>query len=501
MLFSPIPYLGGLNDCPFAGMIQRLVILAFCLFGHLRPESLTQQKKEADLDKIKVRPEDENAMAELRKAEKAMNFKELEASEVLLPHDDNLVAIIPGQANYKDKQLLRPQPFSKADYIEMGPVEYNEMLQSMFFEAEQAPTSVDPYVLFESMLSAASASQFRSSSSTSSTSSSSSSFSYSFASETSSTYFTFSTTATPPSPTNTVVENIGRPQAYHSKNATSYMIGALIPLSVNGSGLLGGVQFTESFKCAINIVNSNSRILKNTLLTYLIQDTEALPSVSSNQAFFLNRRDLSMVVGPFEYDSLPPVANLYNNVSLPFISYGAAGVQYSNGTQYPSFFRTIPSDVSTARAMAESFKLFGWNFVAAIFTTDSYGQSGRSALLQQIGRQRLKVTCVNQIDPGSVRGLANFADCVAQSDASVVVLWMDEINAANTLSYLYRNASNSRLTFVASDRWALMNNPASFNDTLPRTNYSFPVSFIEGNIMAPLFILITRNARICSANW
>src|SRR5690606_150572 len=140
--------------------------------------------------------------------------------------------------------------------------------------------------------------------------------------------------------------------------------------------------------------------------------------------------------GPYTYDSLPPVANLYNNVSLPFISYGASGVQYSNGTVYPSFFRTIPSDVSIARGMAETFRLFGWNFVAAIFTTDSYGQSGRTALLQQIGRQRLKVTCVNQIDPGSVRGLANFADCVAQSDASVVVLWMDEENAANTLSYL-----------------------------------------------------------------
>jgi len=126
--------------------------------------------------------------------------------------------------------------------------------------------------------------------------------------------------------------------------------------------------------------------------------------------------------------------------------------------------------------------LFGWNFVAAIFTTDSYGQSGRTALLQQIGRQRLKVTCVNQIDPGSVRGLPNFADCVAKSDASVVVLWMDEFNAANTLSYLYQNASNTRLTFMAPDRWALINNPNTFNDTIPRTNYTFPLSFIEGTL-------------------
>jgi ABC-type branched-subunit amino acid transport system substrate-binding protein len=177
---------------------------------------------------------------------------------------------------------------------------------------------------------------------------------------------------------------------------------------------------------------------------------------------------------------LPPVANLYNNVSLPFISYGASGVQYSNGTIYPSFFRTIPSDLNTARAMAETMSLFGWGFVAAIFTTDSYGQSGRTALLQQIGRQRLKVTCVNQIDPGSTRGLANFADCMAQSEASVVVLWMNAENAANVMAFLYQNATNSRLTFMAPDRWALVNRPRAFNDTIPVTNYTFPISFVEG---------------------
>jgi ABC-type branched-subunit amino acid transport system substrate-binding protein len=287
------------------------------------------------------------------------------------------------------------------------------------------------------------------------------------------------------------------------------MIGALIPLTVNDTGTLQGVQYAEAFKCAINIVNSNSRILRNTLLTWLVEDTGSLPSLAANQALLFNRRDISMVVGPYEYDSLPPVANLYNNVTLPFISYGSAGVQYSNGTVYPSFFRTIPSDLSTARAMAETMRLFGWNYVAAIFTTDSYGQSGRTALLQQIGRQRLKVTCVNQIDPGSVRGLPNFADCVARSDASVVVLWMDEFNAANTLSYLYQNATNTRLTFMAPDRWALIKNPNTFNDTLPRTNYTFPLDFIEGTIWLIFDWIVAhhhrfscnRNTWLCATDW
>jgi hypothetical protein len=85
--------------------------------------------------------------------------------------------------------------------------------------------------------------------------------------------------------------------------------------------------------------------------------------------------------------------------------------------------------------MAEIMRLFGWSFIAALFTTDSYGTSGRSALLSQTGRQRIKVTCANSINPGSISGLSSFADCVASSDASVVVLWSSHLgNDINTFS-------------------------------------------------------------------
>jgi len=58
---------------------------------------------------------------------------------------------------------------------------------------------------------------------------------------------------------------------------------------------------------------------------------------------------------------------------------------------------------------------------------------------------------------------------------------VDETNAANALSYLYQNATNSRLTFVASDRWAIIGDPLLFNTTVKaRTNFSFPLSFLNG---------------------
>lgn len=417
------------------------------------------------------------------------------------------------QTRIVDGALADEKMFVHYDDHVIGPYEYERILSMIMQDGRACPSGIDPQALYEAVLNQQYGQYqcphgycygYPPQSATSVGSTVASSFSYSFAPEPStSATNTWSTTAYPPSAKNTIVFDTTRDTAFHRTNASTYEIGALIPLSVNGTGLLSGVQFAESFRCAINLLNSNSRVLKNTLLTYLIQDTGVLPNVAVNQAYLLERRDLSMVIGPYDYDSLPPVANLYNNVSLPFISYGASGVQYSNGTVYPTFFRTIPSDLSTARAMAETMSLFGWGFVAAIFTTDSYGQSGRTALLQQIGRQRLKVTCVNQIDPGSTRGLANFADCMAQSEASVVVLWMNAENAANVMAFLYQNATNSRLTFMAPDRWALVNRPRAFNDTIPATNYTFPISYVEGNSLLCVYGLtsLNRNTWVCAHDW
>jgi hypothetical protein len=59
---------------------------------------------------------------------------------------------------------------------------------------------------------------------------------------------------------------------------------------------------------------------------------------------------------------------------------------------------------------------------------------------------------------------------------------VDETNAANALSFLYRNATNTRLTFIASDRWAILKEPETFNHTIARTGSTFPLSFVEGTI-------------------
>ena len=226
-----------------------------------------------------------------------------------------------------------------------------------------------------------------------------------------------------PEPTDFVLDQVNYEFLSFKSNATSYAMGGLLPITLNGKPWLAGIQYIEAFKCQLNILNSNSRILPVSLITYLIQNTEASVALSTQQAFLLMQKNVFMNVGPPYNEQISPVAYMYAPERLSLVSFDASSIFLANSTTYPSFFRTIPSDNFQARAMAETMRIFGWNFVAALFTPDTYGTSGRSAFLSQSGRQRIKVTCSNSIQPGSTSGLASFANCVATSDASVVLLW------------------------------------------------------------------------------
>lgn len=292
-----------------------------------------------------------------------------------------------------------------------------------------------------------------------------------------------SNTSTPmPAPTDLVIDDVAFDFIEVVSNVTSYSLGALFPLTTDdGVPYLAGIQYIEAFKCQINLINSNRSILPRSFVTFLVENSQfSIPS-TTRDAFQLDVRDTFMVIGPGTNEQISTVGYLYGPQNITFISYGAGAVNLANSTLYPSFFRTFPSDNFQARAMAETMTIFGWSFVAALFTNDAYGTSGQQAFLQQAGRNRIKVTCTNSINYNSTDGLRTFANCVASSDASVVLLWMDEFNAANALAFLYSNSTNNRLTFVASDRWARITNPREFNKTLARTGgLTFPLDYVNG---------------------
>lgn len=248
-----------------------------------------------------------------------------------------------------------------------------------------------------------------------------------------------------PEATNLVLDDVAYPSFEYYVNASSYALGGLLPITLDGVPTLAGVQYVEAFKCQLGILNSNRDILPHSYVTYTIRNAgvNSIP-LSTGEAYEFSLEEYFMVIGPPESVQVPPIGYLYAAQNISIISPSASSIDIGNATLYPSFFRTIPSDSFQARAIAETMRLFGWNFVAALFTNDAYGTSGQVAFGVQAGRNGIKVTCSNSFTPGTLNNIKKFSDCVASSDANVVLLWSTNNEAGQNLKLFTFHSTFSR---------------------------------------------------------
>lgn len=66
------------------------------------------------------------------------------------------------------------------------------------------------------------------------------------------------------------------------------------------------------------------------------------------------------------------------------VSYLASCGCLSDKRRYPLFFRTMPSDVAEARAMAELLRLMGWTWVGLVSADDDFGRFGIQMLMEAL---------------------------------------------------------------------------------------------------------------------
>ncbi|XP_042195106.1 extracellular calcium-sensing receptor-like [Callorhinchus milii] len=153
---------------------------------------------------------------------------------------------------------------------------------------------------------------------------------------------------------------------------------------------------------AIEEINQNPALLPDITLGYKIYDDCGSSNIATKVALSLvNGQGATeddhncegppnvpaLVGGDGSSDSIA-VARSIGPFRIPMVSYFSTCVCLSDRNEFPTFYRTIPSDYHQSKALAQIIKKFGWTWIGTIRSNNDYGNFGMQAFVdiaQELG--------------------------------------------------------------------------------------------------------------------
>ncbi|XP_034557189.1 extracellular calcium-sensing receptor-like [Notolabrus celidotus] len=227
----------------------------------------------------------------------------------------------------------------------------------------------------------------------------------------------------------------------------------------------GELQYAFTMMLAIEEINNSSDLLPGVTLGYRIFDScPSIPLSIRASLNLMNRwesgeescRKLSYVhavIGETTSTSTIGIARTMGPFHIPVISHSATCACLSNRRDYPSFFRTIPSDIYQSQALAKLVKHFGWTWVGAIRTNSDYGNGGMATFLEAAEKEGVCVEyslAIYRTDPR--KWFLEVVDIIKKSTSKVIVAFADGTDLDILIKELH--AQNvTGLQWVGSEGW------------------------------------------------
>uniref|UniRef100_A0AAY4DQR4 G-protein coupled receptors family 3 profile domain-containing protein n=1 Tax=Denticeps clupeoides TaxID=299321 RepID=A0AAY4DQR4_9TELE len=242
------------------------------------------------------------------------------------------------------------------------------------------------------------------------------------------------------------------------------------PMQCTGRLLLTGLSFARAMEFAIKEINSKQDLLPNITLGYQIHDSCTVIPMAVNAAFQLANGQDAEIVTDASCPKVASVAAIVGDTSstpsigmtrvlglfgIPQVSHLATCSCLSNKQQYPTFFRTVPSDNFQAAALAQLVKYFGWKWIGAVRSDTDYGNSGMASFLRVAEKEGICIEySVAFVKTDPLRKVKQVAEIIRHSTARVIVAFVQASDLRVLLVQLTKEPQ-PRLQWIGSESWML----------------------------------------------
>ncbi|XP_073528976.1 extracellular calcium-sensing receptor-like [Phyllobates terribilis] len=220
---------------------------------------------------------------------------------------------------------------------------------------------------------------------------------------------------------------------------------------------------------ALNEVNRSPNLLPNITLGFSLIDTcmselravRGVMSLLSGTAnpipdydCYLQSVKAGIIGDVFSALSLP-IARILGVLHYPQISHGATLSSLSNKINFPSFFRTVPSNAFQNIALSQLVGHFGWTWVGMLVVDNDVGLQGAQVI--QAGMERIGV-CVAFLEKihlsYSARQISSVVQVITKSTVNVIVLHSPEVHTKALLDAMFADGVTGKI-FITSASFAI----------------------------------------------
>ncbi|KAM4675878.1 extracellular calcium-sensing receptor-like [Discoglossus pictus] len=240
------------------------------------------------------------------------------------------------------------------------------------------------------------------------------------------------------------------------------------PVSLWARFYFDGYQQLQALLFAVEEINRNHNMLPNITLglqvydscAVLQQDLEGtLQELTGWNYAIANYRclgdiPLAAIIGHYISTHSILLAHILGLYRYPQISHSSTSHLLSDKRTFPSFFRTVPSDIFQSHVLAKLVLHFGWTWVGLLAVDNDYGQQG----IQQVRQEIIQAgACVafseNILMSQPNRNAPHIVQVIKESTVKVIVAFSTEIDMVPILDEMLSQNVTGRV-LVASEGWS-----------------------------------------------